>query len=183
MEENAAEDQAAQADERVAGGARRLAQLDERVRGDPSHRDVFARQEDDEGAARQDHAALEAAAGRHVPVRGDVSAQDEHGRDECEREAAKRVARAAEAVLVGLLTVRRLALAAHRAQQDHHADDGAEQDELLAERVERPVIEVDGGDEVGGVALTDADAVQHVAVRARVVAEPRQPSQAVHNVL
>ena len=49
-----------------------------------------------------------------------------------------------------------------------------EQDELLAQRVERPDVEVQGGDDVGGAAQLGLNAVEQQAVDAVVVAEGRK---------
>ena len=85
-----------------------------------------------------------------------------------------------ELVLVGLLLVRPLALAAQLPEDQHDAEHRGEQDELLAERVERTEVEVQRGDQVSRVALGHADPVEHASVHAVVVAERRQAGEAVH---
>ena len=58
-------------------------------------------------------------------------------------------------------------------EQQHDAHHGDEEDELLAHRVEAAIVEHHRGDDVRHVALLRDDPVEHVAVRAAVVAEAR----------
>ena len=103
LEEDGAEDEAAEADQAIPGSAGRLADFHELVRCDPLHRQVLAGEEHHKRACGQHNAALEAAAGRDVAVRHDVAAEHDHLRDQRQCKPAQRVARAAERVTVGLL--------------------------------------------------------------------------------
>ncbi len=109
----------------------------------------------------------------------DVHAEREQARDQHERKGAKRLARAGELMLVRLLLVRTLVLAAKLPEDQDDPEHRREQDELLAERVERAEVEVQRGDQVGRVALGHADPVEHVTVDALVVAERGQAGEAV----
>ena len=63
------------------------------------------------------------------------------------------------------LVVRQLpALVGKGSQQDRDAGDGGEEDELLEERVDTPVVEADRGDHVGGMALGHRQRVQDTSV-------------------
>src|SRR5207247_9278428 len=103
-------------------------------------------------------------------VPDDVDAQDDPGSEKGQRgdphgvvrssEGADTVAASSPLVLLPLTT-----------EQEGHAHHGAEQDELLADRVDAAVVERDGVDAVRGVSLRDGSVQEHLAVRAPIVAE------------
>jgi hypothetical protein len=70
-----------------------------------------------------------------------------------------------------------LTLAAQPPEHHAHPHGGGEQDELLAESVKAPVVEVDGGDHARGVRLGDRAGKDLRAVGPRVVAEAWQAGE------
>ena len=107
-------------------------------------RRVAGGQEHEQDRARDDDAALEAAAGREVAEGDHPYADQERDPDHQRPDQAN--------LLAAHARCRRLTLVA-LSEQQHDADDGPEEDELLAERVEAAVVEDDGGDRVRRVPL------------------------------
>ena len=85
-------------------------------------REIATGQEHRQRSGRQDHAALETAAGGELTVHDDVDPDRDQARDQHEREGAQGIARARELMLVGLLLVRSLVLVAELAEDQHDAE-------------------------------------------------------------
>ena len=108
-------------------------------------------------------------------------AERDEQRNQRKRGEPQRRARDPEAVL-GEPAATIDALILHPQVTEKHGDarHRREQDEFLTERVERPDVEVQGGDDVGGMAQTRLEPVDDHAVDAVERAERRQSREADH---
>ena len=121
---------------------------------------VVAAEVDEQQRRGRDHAALEAAAGRQVPVGRDVDREQHRRPDQRRGREADRRARRVGTRRAAVVVERHAALgSSSRAQQQREHQHRGEQDELLAERVEGAVVEVDRRHDRGRAALLDRDVV------------------------
>ena len=106
-----------------------------------------------------------------------VHAESDGRGDQEQAEDANRVTRPGEPALLRPLHRGVLPLVALYPQQQGHPHHRGEQDELLADRVEAPVVEDDRVDDVRGVPFRHRLLLQDGAVRPPVAAEPGDPPE------
>src|SRR5690348_8265022 len=169
-EERRAGDERDEPDDDVAAGAEPFERVETLAAPDRLPGAVVADEIEEHAAGGDDHAALEAAAGR------DEAERDEPEADEDRRGDGKRPDDA-DQVIAGVVVGRFAFVAATLAQEQHDAGDRGEEDELLAHRVEAAVVEDDGRDDVRHVPLGQHHLVEQVAVRPDVVPEVGQPGE------
>src|SRR4051794_15596640 len=170
LQECCSRDEPREPDHDVAAGADAFDRIEgglvpERLEG------PVARGEEEEcGASGECDASLEAAS-RRDEAEGDQPQGHE------ERAAHHQRPEDTDGVAAGVV-FHFVVLTALAAQQQHDADDGCEEDELLAHRVEAAIVEDRGGHDVGHMPLGKRDTVQDVAVGAFVVTEVGQADEA-----
>jgi hypothetical protein len=113
-------------------------------------------------------------------VDDDVHAEGERERNPEQHHRSQRLAGPRELVLFGLLQTRAMVLVPQLAQDERDPQHRREQDELLAQGVKAPEVEVQGRDQVGGMPEADPDSVEHIAVDAVVVTEVGKPGEPDH---